>query len=236
MLVAGLAGDGDHVEAGPQRLDRDRREGEGACGDQARPAPADPGEQGREDDSGQGEADRHAGLLQREDHTEILTRHPLRQDVGRRGVDRPLGHADEQDGDDRRGHHRDRIEGEADGSHQQCRLTDAHCAQPHDRTGGGERHRGGDSVDEGGEDAHQLGVDRQVARHDRHHDAERQHAERDHHLNGQHAGHRDKGASHRPAVVLSFPPLRGFREGEVAPSYGDGGVMRHDMAEPYRDS
>ena len=30
--------------------------------------------------------------------------------------------------------------------------------------------------------------------------------------------------------IVLLPPLRGVREGEVAPSYGDGGVMSCDMA------
>src|SRR5436190_13700084 len=31
----------------------------------------------------------------------------------------------------------------------------------------------------------------------------------------------------RHRTLLIFPPLRGAREGEVSPSYGDGGVMGH---------
>ncbi len=58
--------------------------------------------------------------------------------------------------------------------------------------------RCGNAVDQGGENADQLGVDREIPRHDRHHDAERQNAERDHHLDGQHAGYRDEGALHQP--------------------------------------
>ena len=30
-----------------------------------------------------------------------------------------------------------------------------------------------------------------------------------------------------PARLISFPPLRGVRAGEVSPSYGDGGVIAH---------
>ena len=63
---------------------------------------------------------------------------------------------------DGRGDHRQRIEGEADRRHQQRRLADAHRAQPHDRPGGGQRHDGGDAIDDGGEDADQLGIDREI--------------------------------------------------------------------------
>jgi hypothetical protein len=187
----------DHrIEAGAQKLDDERRHHGRCCGDQACAAPAHELQQQREYQSGQGKADGHAGLLQRKHHAEPLARHPRRQDMRRGGIDRPLCCTDEDHSDHRRCDHRQRVEGKPDRRHQERRLADAHRAQPHDRLGRRQRGDGGDAIDDGRENADKLGIDREVGGDRRHHDAERQHAERDHHLDGQHGGHRHDRAMH----------------------------------------